>query len=316
MQLRTAIGNRSEIEPLFWLHIPKTGSSFATSIVHLACGDKIVEDVIVEEPGFGYWDFRCGSGHFLYFRSGHAPLSEGVDLSKVVMMSRAPKQRIISGYFHNLHDCGPLQGKYKLLENGSPWSVDGVVDREILMEYATCVQGCETNMLTGHECASDIRDSQSYVQEALKRLPKLGFVGLTAHWDSTVCLWHAKLGGECLPSEFKNLRVGVAREENSSYDESVYEGSFKPIDEAIHEHAEEVFVNDMVKHEVSPYSCATRFCPRMAHLFDSSGTRDFATYMRKYGIDVNAAQLSRMGSPFRGMLNQLSWPGRAAFWED
>ena len=68
-----------------------------------------------------------------------------------------------------------------------------------------------TNMLIGHRCAyhggEPSEEQQSLDREAaLARLPKLGFVGLTDQWDLSVCLWHAKFGGECLPAEFKNVR--------------------------------------------------------------------------------------------------------------
>merc|ERR1719313_133277 len=133
-------------------------------------------------------------------------------------MVRAPKSRISSGYIHNLHDCGALQMKYGILENGPPkLALDGIIDPSILEEYAACVHSCTVNMLIGRYCQYKTSDKGEFlvpseeqqaldVQAALSRLPKLGFVGLTDNWDLSICLWHAKFGGECLPVEFQNLR--------------------------------------------------------------------------------------------------------------
>lgn len=301
------------IEPIFYLHIPKCGSSFATSVAHLACGDKIDEDMKVQEPGpYGAtetWNTRCGTGMFARFESGHAPLDETMtdeSLSKVVAMFRQPKSRIHSGYFHNLHDCFGMQRKYNIdNQDGDPWQPGGEVDPAILQEYAECAGSCMTNMLIGVGCAppGDAQHSEEEEslarQEGLSRLPKLGFVGLTNQYDLSVCLWHAKFGGECLEAEFANLRPSRTQYNEIDLDDSLYAN-----DKAIYDRAEELFAEDLEKYDVTPESCATTHCPRVAHLFGG-------------GI-----QMLETGSPpqlmkyTRASLKTLNWPGRLYYDED
>ena len=46
------------------------------------------------------------------------------------------------------------------------------------------------------------------IEKALARVQGFQLVGLTDEYDLTVCLFHAMLGGECLPAEFINMRPG------------------------------------------------------------------------------------------------------------
>jgi hypothetical protein len=66
------------LQPIVWLHIPKTGSSFATTLAQCACAAHNRQDVIhtIQEPGLetSCWNRRCGEGSFLRFNSAHMPL--------------------------------------------------------------------------------------------------------------------------------------------------------------------------------------------------------------------------------------------------
>merc|ERR1719506_2629393 len=174
-------------------------------------------------------------------------------LSKVVMMVRPPTARVSSGYLHNLHDCTPMQEQYGIAsQNGERWKPNGDIDPKIFKEYAACVDSCMTNMLVGHSCGYQGKGSKPvYLRKALERLPQLGFVGLTDHWELSMCLWHAKFGGECLPAEFKNVRP--ARVQYSAADLSKL---FHVNDRAIYERAAELFAADLAAHGVTPEACA------------------------------------------------------------
>ena len=304
---------RQAIEPIFYLHVPKCGSSFATAIAHLGCGDKIDKKMRLEEPGkrgraTQEWNQKCGDGRFARFESGHAPLDEIMSdqsLSKVVMMIREPKARISSGYIHNLHDCTPLQEKYNIKDqDGRHWQPKGAVDPAILGEYATCVHSCMTNMLIGRDCAYNHGEPSEEQQaldreEALARLPKLGFVGLTDQWDLSMCLWHAKFGGECLPAEFTNVRPAWAQ-----YDGGNLSESFQMNDQAIYEKAAKLFAAELEKYGVTPDSCARTICPAVAHLLGGSSVsqeKGSSALLMKYTRDS---------------LKALTWPGRLVYDED
>jgi hypothetical protein len=306
------------IEPIIYLHIPKCGSGFANALVHFACGKKVASNLTLVGPnvknkgGTGlatkFWNEKCGDNRFLRFEAGHAPLWKDMSkhtLSKVVMMVRPPKERITSGYLHNLHDCSPLQQKYGISwQNDKRWKLDGEIDPTTFKEYAACVDSCTTNMLVGKSCGYDGQGSKpTYLRKALERLPQLGFVGLTDHWEMSICLWHAKFGGECLPAEFVNVRPGPHR---AQYDEKSLGASSQWNDQAIYDKAADLFVKDLEKHDVNPHTCATKYCPAVAHLF---GKEDSSSSVRTNSS--GALMLSTTES-----LKTLMWPGRSFYDED
>jgi hypothetical protein len=311
------VQKRLAIEPMFYVHVPKCGSSFATALAHLACGDKIEKEMTVREPGVPSkgtedWNSKCGEGSFARFDSGHVPLPRTMsdqELNKVVMMVRSPKSRISSAYIHNLHDCGALQRKYNMLENAPPkLALDGKIEPAILAEYATCVHSCTVNMLVGRGCAFENKDGlnvpseeeqASDLQTALSRLRKFGFVGLTDQWDLSICLWHAKFGGECLAAEFTNLHQ--ARVE---YDEGSFPESLHLNDQDLYDEAAELFAKELEKYDVTPESCATRFCPEVAHLFGGSSAQQ------------NTSTSSLLMKYTKDSLKTLTWPGRMSYDED
>jgi hypothetical protein len=308
---------RLAVEPMFYIHVPKCGSSFATALAHLACGDKIEEDMTVREPGnppigTETWNSKCGDGSFTRFDSGHVPLPKTMsddELSKVVMMVRSPKSRMSSAYIHNLHDCGPLQRKYDMLENAPPkLALDGKIETDILAEYATCVHSCTVNMIIGHGCEYEknkaievpSKEQQALdVQTALERLRKFGFVGLTDQWDLSICLWHAKFGGECLAAEFTNLH-----EARVQYDEGSFPESLHLNDQDLYDEAAELFAKELEKYDVTPKACATTFCPSVAHLFGGSS------------VQQQNGSSSLMMAYTRDSLKTLTWPGRGWYNED
>merc|ERR1719293_85471 len=62
--------------------------------------------------------------------------------------------------------------------------------------------------------------NSSELQQAVDHMATdYAFVGLTDHYELSVCLWHLRFGKPCLSVEFKNLRPGVRREDGL-YDES------------------------------------------------------------------------------------------------
>ena len=304
------------IEPIYYVHVPKAGSSFGTAIAHLACGGKIPEKMTVNEPGeTSEWKRKCGSDHINSFSSGHWPLNlTETALSKVVLMLRPTRARIISGFINNLHDCVDLQTELRLNEHGR--SMEGKVDAKLLRRYVDCVQSCTTNMLVGKYCGEgaiplwargnslqkSVEHSSSDVKEASARLEKVGFVGLTDQWDLSICLWHAMFGGSCLPAEFTNTRKTTRTLSN---DERDMLASFKLVDDAIYSKARERFLALLETYGVTPQSCANEFCPRMAHIFGGHGA-----------VLPNAWRETPGKQDGVDWLQNLTWPGRMFFYED
>merc|ERR1711933_349301 len=123
-------------------------------------------------------------------------------MQHVVSMFREPRQRAISGFFHDKHMCREASN---------------------LREYSYCVEGLVTCMITGIGYPCNGRKWRPEETElAVARVNQMGFVGLTDQWDLSVCLFHAMHGGDCLPVEFSNSRPGVNSSEGKGYDMTKY----------------------------------------------------------------------------------------------
>ena len=84
------------------MHVPYTGSSFAATVAHHACGGDSPDHVAVLDPDLLHKADApsCDKSRFMHFKSGHDPLSvEDADLAHVVtMVMRDPTQRALSGF--------------------------------------------------------------------------------------------------------------------------------------------------------------------------------------------------------------------------
>jgi hypothetical protein len=69
------------------------------------------------------------------------------------------------------------------------------------------ISSCMTKMLLGFNCAHHVKLDMGLLAEAKRRvLYDLGFVGLSEHWNASICLFHRKYGGAMHPIELANLR--------------------------------------------------------------------------------------------------------------
>ena len=122
-------------KPFYWTHVPKTGSSFATTIGKLCCGNFSIDH---EKPSHEDWPWwmkknfsqwpcmhSCAEDSFAF--GSHTPLRLGEHASgdpgvteeiyeksffsrySVITMLRRPRSRLESGFFHNFHSCDTLQ---------------------------------------------------------------------------------------------------------------------------------------------------------------------------------------------------------------
>lgn len=237
----------SNIDPIFYLHVPGTGSGFATTIAHHACAGRIHENVSVLEPRdfLSEWNSVCDHSNFLRFHSGHEPLNDIVEseIEHVVMMVRKPSQRILSRYYSGLQDCWYLRRKHECKTsnvtdqtkcNGDIQTEHGFYLRDpatiLPVEYGQCVENCTANMLTGRSCGDH---GAVNVDLAVEVINKTGFVGLTDEWALSVCLWHKRFGGSMLPVELANERPGPVYKESFSkfvqYDDHRLLGNWRPV---------------------------------------------------------------------------------------
>lgn len=255
-----AVVNRS-LFPFYWLHVPKTGSSFLNALIKAPGACPLVPKSIVISDltmGFdnlsGFWvrfpDFVFCPGSFAT-RGNHNGFGSSYDLwkGKAVTILRNPEQRMLSSFKDNRHSWPATS------DNPPTWN---------LTEYANQLQGCMVKMLMrdgishpvldptklnyggigphwGGPCGSSPEPSASELAEAKKRLRDgFAFVGIQEEWELSMCLFHATYGGPCYGSEFVDTRHQIIPKFDYN-DEFWLKGWKDPYDDELYEEAQKLF---------------------------------------------------------------------------
>jgi len=211
---------------------------------------------------------------FARFESGHAPVPGWTEYEHVVSMFRDPKRRLVSGYFHNYHDCPSLRSKFycpgENLKCPHLFRTPFWRQQQRLREYHGCVSGCQAHMLAGNGCG--IHGTPRFVndkedkEKAIEAVKRLGFVGLTEEWPMSVCLFHAKFGGECYKASFKNVRPGKMKHRYDVFLDFVKWNM--GIDDDLYSAAHKRFWQDIASHGVTPERCRKEICPAAAEFYE------------------------------------------------
>jgi len=273
--------------PLAWLHAPKTGTSLGNTIIHTPGVFSTVPGVfsgvpmncVVNETLYCQECNEFNDGMMKHWESTYHPLQSpsiytwsnhagvGTDFDEHyaghgIMMIRQPEQRLISSFNHHMHDLdleGVIQGHYPVPTT--------------LLEYAQTVQGCTVRMLTrggehlteaGQVCGRMPVPTLKEVKEANRRIDLFAFVGITEHWDLSVCLWRAMFGGPCSGADFENNRPGTPSNSSHEYSTESLEGWTDQYDGPLYNHALELFDAELNRYHVSESSC--QFCFQQAEL--------------------------------------------------
>jgi hypothetical protein len=290
--IHQVVGNKTDegkqILPLIWLHTPKTGSSFATTLAHFGC-PSIPENVIVKEVSwqnpFNNSKFErpfdqqfplsqwC-NGSFQHFVSGHSPVWG--QYQHVVSMFRNPKKRMLSGYFHNFHDCPSLRERYGCANENNNcmymYSKPFWLLKSRIRKYSECTSGCQVHMLTGNECGVMGSQIKNQVNEtdalsnALSAIDTLGFVGLTEEWPLSVCLFHVRFGGSCYKASFINVRPGKSIHRYDTILGKIGSWNIGP-DEVLYNATVDRFWKDIKTYGVTRAKCREQICPEAASFF-------------------------------------------------
>eukprot|EP01083_Nonionella_stella_P040818 110644_1 len=198
-----------QVPKLYYLHIPKTGSSIWREMIQYMCPTNSNDQInyiyrTVEHRNainVSFINRSCASS----IKPGHRPLRTLPN--ETVTLIRNPLDRIVSGFLHNMHDCKALQSSYqinehdgrrkKIRDNFCPGIkayarkdnvTHGNFTRNVLLSYINCVSGCATNMLSGKKC--ETRPHTLYSPSIGRVMDSLAFVGVTNRWNETVCTWH------------------------------------------------------------------------------------------------------------------------------
>ena len=135
-------------------------------------------------------------------------------LNALVMLARSPLRRLVSAFDDAFHADGlSFENKRllnKRLATSPPLSLacfgcspeehnqtrdaflNTTMQRLAIFATNPGVADCQTKMLTGARCADGLGVDSDRRALAVSRVRAMAFVGLTGHWDATMCLWCAR----------------------------------------------------------------------------------------------------------------------------
>ena len=218
-----------QLKPLRWLHVPKTGTSFANSVVQVACGVlpewaeiRVRPDYLARtgNPGglLPLWFQACFpevvpaqcsfTAKSWSYMVDHVPI--GADEVKAlgalsfVTILRAPVPRLLSLYNQWLREIKLSFGDGQ--HNASERHLLGWLRPAKGQPLHT---GCTTKMLVGRKC-DEAYPSADEVALAKERLSRFAFVGLEDQWELSMCLFHRLYGRHVPALALSNVRPGKA----------------------------------------------------------------------------------------------------------
>lgn len=267
--------------PLVWVHVPKSGTSFANALLHHVGICPRWPSCAMLLPGekdaqfFKDWDLRelCEEGFVEDYRPpGHRSAGAALTLHGAehgAMFLRQPEQRILAAH-----------------TDGWP---EASMSRDVpLSTYAQGTAGCTVKMLTRRGTAGSEKAQESYcafdgdppspkeVETAISRLYKFAFIGLAEEWDASICLFHAQFGGRC--HDFESAEVLA-----DAPPASAPNASGVPVDKydgELYAAAQEIFQSRLQEYDIVPgQQC--EYCPSPKDLLNQPGCQ------RERNTDVN-----------------------------
>lgn len=258
-----------------WLHVPKCGSTFATTVLLYANQSLPENFTLCSKPScfegnLDPWvDLWQRFSQPLWFPNGtlwknahfwdHHRISAH-DYTEYkgyfVGMFRSPASRAASA-FENYGRYG--HPSLHRIRHGLP-----------AHKYARRIQGNVVKMIAGqsHGLSCDIVEFpcditiRPNVGLALQRLSSgFAFVGLTEEWTLSVCLFHIRFGGRCSPGEFLNTRPSASRmDDKRRNDTLIFSEYHDPYDGALFAAVKLRFWSDVEVYGVTRAKCR-EVCP-------------------------------------------------------
>jgi len=219
-----------------WFHPMKTATSFGNVLAHFANStlpdnahiplcDNASVDIENRCPGGAQGDVEFFQNRYpanTWFRNvfwdpvspaNHRSISKqnwSEWKHHFVGLFRQPEARVKSSFNHFRNGKGDVQqyarwvrvNVVKMISGKGGWD-------PILCEFSYKCQRKESK-----RCPSCTFSAKPFVHHALHRLRKFAFVGITEHFDLSVCLFHAMFGGNCRKVEFLNMRPGIHPKDN------------------------------------------------------------------------------------------------------
>ena len=232
---------------VWWLHIPKCGSSFKASV-----------NMYTTDPA------RGGGTHAIFPADASAE-----EVGEVVTMFRAPKQRLMSMFEYMRRDVTfNAQGKPEFYGAGLSWGWNGSERQRVRMAIYNNGSiadtlgpfiGCQANAVLGHRCLGRVdygMPPEEVAKRAIERLKRFRFYGLESEWTLSICLFNYLMSGKryVTRGQLVNTRPNdVAAAAASVYNETGVPDD--PIDDPLYEYVEASFHEQLRTHGISEEAC-------------------------------------------------------------
>lgn len=217
----------AKLLPVDWLHIQKCGSSFGNTLLKWACIPNMTKGII--EPGGGnlsrmFKENKCEKNFVIHDGVRNVwPIGDhfslrtkenGGDagLQHVVTFFREPVERTVShAFFYDSH----FSDKLHAISEHARDKRDEISRYEDALISTHSQGGChQTRFQVGRLTGS----CQGSAEEACDRIPRLGFVGITSLWDTSICSFYHTYGrGPPSAFEVTNTRPGTAGDVYSKF---------------------------------------------------------------------------------------------------
>ena len=239
---------------LVFLHVPKTGTSFVNCLLQYGCSyNGSVGLAYLRDHRNSVQAHEQCRGSFMNdeIQHAHPPLQPNQITAGVgiVGMFRSPKERLLSGFMHNFHDCKFLPSVFDVRCNSDYLCPTHVNVRHNLSAavrlYSKCVQGCAVRMLAGQVCGRtlahiDQGTSRYDLRLAMDRIRQsFTFLGDTGQWNRSVCIFCALFPPRYQEYNYDLLFDNVRPSPTSSLDENVRkliaEQPYDTADEAVYD---------------------------------------------------------------------------------
>ena len=174
---------------VWWLHIPKCGSSFSQSAMLYARSNSRK----VFPTNTGEWPPGAQEHQLLPMTGTEGKLA----LHEAVGMFRQPEQRLLSSFAWKKSHAGCCMGDWGWNAT-EQFNVRQSMDRGLgPVETMGTFFGCQTNMVLGRGCFQRYPIlSSSDVDVAIQRIHKFRFVGVMEEWLLSICLFNSVMTGE------------------------------------------------------------------------------------------------------------------------
>ena len=231
-----------------WIHIPKAGTTFATTLYAYLCTSEPHPAVSPDSGqnctwcgpvgkrshGSLQWDPKtwplipfddepyCDWNVPLDSRrvfSNHFSVPGHKTPGTLLTLLRDPRQRLVSAWNNNKHSYGASGGHRRLIEQA-----------QTLREFVEVdgVAGCQTKMVLGMPCAGKIALTSKQLEGAKAVLEtQFAFVGLTGSFNASICLFHHMFGG--VPREYTFRAVGLERSSDFLFKHYHRTPKYKPL---------------------------------------------------------------------------------------